>query len=430
MGSFISFGDLNPKLSFIILIKIIITVVQNLCEVENFLLKPLLCFFGYFLCFIPLLIKDKCFKNEKSLSKNKLEQANKQIISYIYNNPYERYLRKKDLFIMLAVNLALLFEFFLEIIKNIINSQYNNKNKNNNNNNNESNNINEDFLFFDFLNFYLFSKFLLKTTYYIHQNIAIIGIMIIGIIKFIYNNLTHHSSWHIRGINIILNLIYILIDCIFYGYMKGLMEYKYFSPYKCSHITGLINFPIILIIFIIVLYIPCESEFFCNYNGKENNHFDDINPIFTYDKNPLFGFKIINNNIIMIIIFLIINILNSGVNSVLINITMKDFSLYHIIIQFNIGNFIIYIIKIIKNMPTLFHLIFPLILFFFEFLMYFIFFEIIELNFCNLNKNIKKNIKKRAIDDLLINNEKESFYEEEEENEEEGELMNDINHNK
>ncbi len=46
---------------------------------------------------------------------------------------------------------------------------------------------------------------------------------------------------------------------------------------------------------------------------------------------------------------------------------------------------------------------YTLILFFFQFILLMIFLEVIELNFCDLNKNTKRKIRIRSEDDLLDN---------------------------
>ena len=168
------------------------------------------------------------------------------------------------------------------------------------------------------------------------------------------------------------------------------MEYKFLSPYKCCFLIGIINTPIILIIDFIISFIPCNNNFLCE---KKDNEYYKIIGIF----NEL---KIHEYLILIIYTFLM------GIFGVLINKTMNDFTIYHLLILFNIEEFI----KRIVN-PKNFDLIIILILFFIELLMYLIFLEIIELNFCGLSRNIKKNIKERALSDsnLEDNNNRDSF---------------------
>ena len=52
-------------------------------------------------------------------------------------------------------------------------------------------------------------------------------------------------------------------DAIFYGYIKILMEFKYFSPFQCCYLFGIVNTPLIIIIYFIVSHIPCNNKFLC-----------------------------------------------------------------------------------------------------------------------------------------------------------------------
>ena len=160
------------------------------------------------------------------------------------------------------------------------------------------------------------------------------------------------------------------------------MEYKFLSPYKCCLIFGIINTPIILIIDFIISFIPCSNNFLCE---KKDDKYYKIIGIF----NEL---KIHEYFFLIILIFL------WGVLGVLFNKTMNDFSFYHLLILININQFIRHIFNYNNN----FDMIILLILFFIELLMYLIFLEIIELNFCGLSENIRKNIKKRALIDSSI----------------------------
>ena len=38
-------------------------------------------------------------------------------------------------------------------------------------------------------------------------------------------------------------------NSIFYAYIKILMEYKYYSPFQCCYLFGIVNTPLILIIY-------------------------------------------------------------------------------------------------------------------------------------------------------------------------------------
>jgi hypothetical protein len=162
-----------------------------------------------------------------------------------------------------------------------------------------------------------------------------------------------------------------LFDAIYYGYIKGLMQYKFLSPYKCCFIFGIINTPIILIIYFIISFIDCNYDFFCK-DFQIDNRFDNIMDIFDV-------MQIHEYFIFGIYIFL------CGIDGSLINIIMNDFTIYHIMIPLQIEVLIGNIIEYLKFKNfTIYHFIIILILFFIELLMYLIFLEIIQLNFCGL----------------------------------------------
>ena len=399
----ISFGLCKCEYMTMMTIYTIIILFQNIA-LDNFskkyknskMLDSLLYYIGCSLCLFPLLFKKKfCKSNQKIDSiKKKSEETDKGIIEYIYNNPYDKYLTTKDLIMTIIVSLLILFEDFCGYYTDGLYIYYY-KNKNF---------IKNKYFFIEVIIWFLFSKYFLKTTHYKHQSFSIIGIMIIGTIRFIYIFCHNFEIWYIELINLFIELITIITDSISYGYIKGLMEYKFFSPYKCCYIVGIINVPIILIIFFIVSFIPCEFDLVCQVDGRDkNNHFDNIFELFE---------DVTLIDITLWIIFTII----SGVGSFLINKTMNDFTFYHIIIPMKIGDFI-------KNMIDSFDIIL-LIFFIVEFLFYLIFLEIIELNFCDLNKNIKKNIQIRAKSDSTNEEGRDSFFDLDEDNDEEN---NDIN---
>lgn len=379
------------------------------------MLYSLLYYFGNALCFIPTLFK----KNKNIPLKNRPELVHKRIIELIYNNPYDQYLETKDIIIILILSVLFLLQDFFLILSNLIDL-----NETENNENSSVNIINNQLYFIEFLIWFLFAKFCLKETFYRHQYISISGIMIIGAFKWIYINCQNFNKWKV--FKFFLELGINIIDILFFGYVKGLMKYKFFSPYKCCYIFGMINFPIVLIAFIILCIIPCENKFFCEKKG----HFASIFPILSIEQNNnkylTEIFKRVNKSQILTIIIIIIHIFLLGLNSLLINTTMEYFTIFHIIILVNIGIFTNIFISIFSVNDINIFLIISMIL---ELLMYLVFLEVIELNFCGLSTNIKKNIKERAISDvsdLMIDGDhpdRDSFYNNEDEKDNEGELI-------
>ena len=166
------------------------------------------------------------------------------------------------------------------------------------------------------------------------------------------------------------------------------MEYKFFSPYKCCFLLGIINTPIILIMHKIFSFINCHDTF-CRLIQNSLVNMDKI--IYSLGRREFF--------------FLIILIFVYGIEGILINRIMNNLTFYHVIIPIQIGAFFQYIMEYKYRSKyrsyNKIQSIIILILFIIEFLMCLIFLEIIELNCCGLSRNIKKNIKKRAIEDLL-----------------------------
>ena len=169
------------------------------------------------------------------------------------------------------------------------------------------------------------------------------------------------------------------------------MKYKYISPYKSNFMIGIINLPIIIIIYIIISFTPLGVK------DNNNYYYDSIFELF---KN--FG-KI---NVINIILLITLPFAY-GIILLLTNKIIYNFTIYHIYTASLLDNFI----TIIVNNYKLTEKIFLTLSFCIELLMILVFLEIIELNFCGLNENLKRNIEIRASTEssLVIENEYEEF---------------------
>jgi len=106
--------------------------------------------------------------------------------------------------------------------------------------------------YFYFIQFLIF--FLIRTNsevYYKHQNFSFAIFFVIGFFKaicFFINNLS--KIWAIVIIQIIISILHAL----YFIYIKELMKYKFISPYKCNFMIGIINFPLIIIIYVIISF--------------------------------------------------------------------------------------------------------------------------------------------------------------------------------
>ena len=179
---------------------------------------------------------------------------------------------------------------------------------------------------------------------------------------------------------IIFSIIISIIYGIYYSYIRGLMKYKFISPYKICYMIGIINVPTILIIYIVISFFKIG-----NWDEKRQDYDKDyclnILDSFVYI-DPLNYFRLISLS------------LSYGVLMALFNKTINEFTLYHIYIPLLVENFIKNIISYSGNDDddSFFIIIFLCISFFIELFMILIFLEIIEVNFWGLDKNLKKHI--------------------------------------
>jgi hypothetical protein len=223
--------------------------------------------------------------------------------------------------------------------------------------------------------------------YYKHQYFSIIIIILLEILRYIFKIL--NNNWENPSISIlILQIIRALCDSIFCGYIKALIEYKFFSPYKCCYIFGFINTAIVIILYLIVSHISFkEANLFCSLKYNNSFYFDNIYSILK------------NINIIQIFTFFIYTISN-GLYQLLINITVGEFTACHLFMPCFLIQFIINIYGSISNWKLLSFIIISCV---FEMIFIFIFLEVIVFNCLGLNKNIKKSIINRAYEDYNIN---------------------------
>jgi len=176
-------------------------------------------------------------------------------------------------------------------------------------------------------------------------------------------------------ISIFLNIIYSIFYAIYYLYIKGLMKYKYISPYKCNYMIGIINVPIIILMYFIISFTPLGIK-------DKEYYYDNIFDFFTDVRN--IGAK---RAIILISLPFVF-----GMYAFIYIKIIYDYSIFHMFIPFLIQYFIENIIKhfeLIENILLISS-------FFIELIMIFVFLEIIEINCWGLNKNLKRNIQSRG----------------------------------
>jgi len=178
-----------------------------------------------------------------------------------------------------------------------------------------------------------------------------------------------------------LNVAYSTLFGIYYICIKKLMKYKFISPAKCNFMIGIINFPLIILIYLIISFTP-----FGNIENKY--YFDNI-------------FELFNNlrkSDIKTIIILISLPFAYAILLFIINKIIYDYSIFHLYIPILIDYFIE---NIIKNLGA-FENTLLISSFFIELIIILVFIEIIEINLCGLSKNLKRNIDLRGIIDTNL----------------------------
>ena len=175
-----------------------------------------------------------------------------------------------------------------------------------------------------------------------------------------------------------------LFEAIIFTYSKYLMEIKFFSPYKATYIFGFINGIITLILLIIISYFSVGNFGLVGYK-------------YSYFDNYCFIFDNFNTGQIILIFFSTIFL---GISRLIFNITINYFTVCHLFLLFPIIEFSTNIKQEILNKFEIIPLLIINICDVLEFIFFLVFLEIIELNCFGLNKFTKKNIKKRAEEDI------------------------------
>ena len=268
---------------------------------ENRLLEIFLTNFGYLLLIIPALITKKLTSSDSPKEKIEREKNNEIGKNRATKNAYDtknNNIKIKDIIIFFSICILELSVEISYILVELLNGYYK-----------------EEYWVFETIIWFIAPKFIFKMTYYKHQKIAILIIIIIGVIRSIIV-MSVFNKFNYKQI-----LIEIFIhsgDAIFYGYIKALMEFKYFSPFQCCYLFGIVNTPLIIIVYFIVSYIPFNNKFLCG----EKKYFDNIYSLFDN-----FNFNEV--------IFLILECICEGIELLSINMIMYKFSLYHALIPFH-----------------------------------------------------------------------------------------------
>ena len=408
---------LSYALIMILFATTLLIINGNLEDVKiynNVLLSLLLSNFGLIFCYIPELITKKLVsdKKEKNINRNNTfkfqlfkNEKKKLAIEYIFND-FSTKIAVKDMIFIFICSLLLIVIDYLKIFiqkQNVEEDQLI---------------LNEQYNYIQLLFIVIFAYFFYKMRFYKHQIYSILIIIILGIIRYIIK-IFHYYEWKKPNIcfDLFLQIIIAIFESIVIIFAKALMEIKYFSPYKVCYTFGIINSIIILILLIIFSFIKKNTTnwfFSLDYEGAY--YLDNINFIF-YE----YGYKLIGLFFCSIFYALL---------KLLLNLTINNYTVCHAFLLLQNKEITSNISNELKSKKGFIFVGLLLLTHLIEFFVILVFLEIIELNFCNLDENIRRNIKDRAdretrgsikdIDDNLIDinnrNESDASYTEEEEN--------------
>jgi len=219
------------------------------------------------------------------------------------------------------------------------------------------------------------SRLLLKYQYFKHHLISILFFIILGIICEII--LQNYSNIDKNFILIkFITIINVAVDALYYCYQKYMMEKIYYPYWNIAFIPGVFIFCVGTILLIYILADPL----------KENSTISIIASFYLYFQEAEPG-KTVGRIIIELILHIILcplSILN-----------VYYFNPSFILIIFQLSTIANNLIK--KPTETLYCI--PLIIL--QFIVLMIHLEILELNFCGLNKYTKRNIINRGKEDVL-----------------------------
>ena len=221
------------------------------------------------------------------------------------------------------------------------------------------------------------SIFLLKYKYYNHHFISIAAFTIFGTISDIILNYYPHMAKYGLLINTF-EFLRIFADVIYYYYQKYMMEILFYPYWKISFCIGIcVSFTATLLL-IYVLTDPDNADSKIPTIADFYLYFTEVHP----------GL-IIGKQLIIIVLYLI------SFSLTMLNIYY--FNPNYILISYHIAKVFNNIIDLIKGEPEK---LYSLIFFVLQFLSLMIYLEIIELNFCKMNENTKRNINLRGLLDM------------------------------
>ena len=374
----ISLGKIDKKfyisLILYIIIFVIVVVVSYFFEknennnLTNLELNKII-IFGFCIFFgIPEYINRKSL-NKKSSDKRGIK-SNKNSITYIFRFKYREIDYKKFLILILFLLLNYICDFGTDIYYRANSHHYKlllSK---------DSTNI----IYVVYL-FIIFRPFQ-KINFYKHQYLSLLVIIIMELIRyfiglFIIQKVSFDFPYDLFCL--IPLLLFPLFDIIHFYVINWYMKNNYYSPFLICFLIGFINSLLSLIILFCFYFINinCGGNKIC-LSLSEIGILTHWYYIFYYI------FESVWYGIVNFLIFAIINY----------------FTIFHLIIIFYFNALFSNLFQLFENF-AIFELIMIIITSIFELFAISVFFEIIELNFCGLNLNLKKSIINRANNETI-----------------------------
>ena len=370
-----SFGKVNLKIYIYIILYAIIELLfclsslyfqKNKCdEINNVFINKIISFGFGVIIGIPVFI----LKNIQSKNKNN-EKKSKSQITYIFYNPYKQLSSRKLLISIFLITIYYIYsiscDLFSKSHQEILDYG-----------------SNEYYGSMDIFYLYLIYKFKHKIVFYKHQYLALIIIVLMELIRYFLKVYLFEGVGlnFTCGLSLIPLIVFPVFDTLENYFLKYFMEYYYYSPIFICFLRGTVYAIISIILLSIFLNIDCTGFIwnFCLLLSEK---------------------KMISAYAILIYIAKSILSLSCTFFKLLV---MNNFTIFHIIILCTINTLIVSIVDLIISPSSDYEIIMIIITFLIEILSVFIFLEIIELNFCGLNHNLRKNIISRSIDeDKLI----------------------------
>ena len=221
------------------------------------------------------------------------------------------------------------------------------------------------YILFSSIFYYLFFKAKLFNYHYL----SIIIILLTGIIIDIVEK-NFEEDWSSDKKGLIISIIRLILLPFNFVIIKYTIEKKFASPYEIGFYTGIINLILFIIFGILDYYFMNWYE---NYEFIKNFGWMEI----------LYMLGLLVTNFFVFTFCLIID---------------KNNSPCHIFIMFIFGQIAYYTNQ--ENVSLVSVIISPIIILFFSL----VFNEIIELNFCGLSRNTKRNMASRAKDEIMESN--------------------------